>query len=725
VAAAPLRLVQSIDRELGTAGGITGQGGWMWDESEEIAAWQWPRSVQTCDQMRPDSQVSAVMRAVIWPLLNAQWHLDATGCRDEVAQHVSEDMDLPLLGQERPRPVRTKGRFSWIAHVADALLMLWYGHMPFEQVYQIEERNGREYARLRKLAPRMPLTISKINVADDGGLVSIEQYRRGSLSGAVIGDPIVIPIDRLVWYVHGKEGALWQGRSLLRSAYGDWLLKDRLKRVNAMTIERNGMGIPVVEAGPGSISTDVDRAQELASRARAGESAGVGMPNGMKLTFKGVEGTLPDAIPSMRYHDEAIARSLLVQFLQLGQTHTGSRSVGQTFMDFFKLFEASIGKLIADTATQHIAEDIVDLNWGEEEPAPRVVVSQIDVDAMASAEDLARLLDAGALRPDDKLEGHLRERFQLPAMDVATRHDVPSAGSSGDGATAVAASARPRSPRSRRVSAAADDAPTDPTALPEPLGTLYQRRIDLEQAQNDILATALTALAAAADLEAIADAAGVVKADTTQPLDPPALAASTEVLTAAAASSGLRDTAHDALVDSYAEGQAGAAQLTSVIGGQVGVDLEQWTLDFDTAVEAARNLDTLWADADVWVADHIGVTSRALSDAVETALEGGASRAELIADLQAVIENADTAAVLYDHALATAVDRGAIDLYKADGLEQVDVLTAGDARVDSVCQQLEHDNPYPVTQPPGLPGHVGCRCANIPADPAIRKLLNG
>jgi hypothetical protein len=53
------------------------------------------------------------------------------------------------------------------------------------------------------------------------------------------------PGVRLVMYANEREGGNWRGQSLLRSCYKNWLLKDRLLRVDTGTIERNGMGVPV------------------------------------------------------------------------------------------------------------------------------------------------------------------------------------------------------------------------------------------------------------------------------------------------------------------------------------------------------------------------------------------------------------------------------------------------------------------------------------------------
>lgn len=373
---------------------------WSSMEYETTPELRWPFSVAVFDRMRrQDAQVTSVLRAVTLPVLRTPWRIDPAGARDEVVERVRQDLNLPVVGAEEVAPLRTKDRFSWDEHLFHALISLPIGHMFFEQQYRIEADG---YAHLRKLAPRMPRTITAINVARDGGLVSIEQANASK----------PIPVTQLVGYVHDREGGNWRGQSLLRPAYKFWLLKDRLLRVQAQTIERNGMGVPVYEAGKGE--KDLTEGQKLATSFRSGDAAGAAVPEGAKLRLLGVEGTLPDAEKVIRYYDEQIARAVLAHFLNLG-TQTGSWALGSTFADFFTLSLQTVAKRVADVANAHIVEDLVDINFGEAEPAPKIVFDEIGSRHAATAEAIKLLIDAGAISRDQPLEQHLRQMYGLPA----------------------------------------------------------------------------------------------------------------------------------------------------------------------------------------------------------------------------------------------------------------------------------------------------------------------
>ncbi|WP_040358026.1 phage portal protein family protein, partial [Corynebacterium ciconiae] len=155
--------------EIGHASPRSVVGGVMEDNWEL----RFPQSTRVYAKMlRQDAQVQSIMRAVTLPIRRSTWRVDPNGAPAEIVEHVAADLRLPVLGQEKGAVPRRRGRVSWDAHLQKALLALPYGHMFFEQVYQPGD-DGLEH--LVKLAPRLPGTVSKINVARDGGLESIEQ----------------------------------------------------------------------------------------------------------------------------------------------------------------------------------------------------------------------------------------------------------------------------------------------------------------------------------------------------------------------------------------------------------------------------------------------------------------------------------------------------------------------------------------------------------------------
>ena len=406
-------------RERGYANEHAGANGWWVDlTGETTPELAWPLSVEVFDKMRrQDAQVASVLRAVTAPITRTQWRLDGTSCDREVTESVALSLGLPILGdapeQDPANRLRGRDRFSWDEHLGLALLELTFGHSYFEQVYRPDleatARMGRDQYRIRKLALRPARTIANIKVARDGGLEWIQQH--GSTLDQSKSPKL--PVNRLVAYVLEREGSNWLGRSLLRSAYKNWLLKDRALRTWSTSIDRNGIGVPIYTAAPGEKS--LDDGEELATSVRSGENAGGAIPNEAKLELIGVKGQTVNIAEFVRYQDEQIARSALGHFLNLGSQgggQVGSYNYGSVLADTFNLSLDVIARQIAETATAHIVEDLVDINFGPTTPAPRLVYDEIGT----RVSELDRAREAAGLESDADLVKFLRS---IPDQEVA------------------------------------------------------------------------------------------------------------------------------------------------------------------------------------------------------------------------------------------------------------------------------------------------------------------
>lgn len=404
----PSMLEQGPRGELGKTGAFSSATtGTSWNhlmvEDEHVPELVWPRSVRVYNGMRNDPQVAGLLRGSTLPIRRYFWYVDPNGADKEVASKVAEDLGLPLMGQARTPRLRSQGRFKWDEHLRVALNMsLTYGHMYFEQIGEID--NNGEW-RLRKLAERMPSTIIQFGVDDTGMLQAIKQQ---------FNNAPWIPLNRMMAYIHEQEGGNWVGRSQLRSLYQPWLLKDRLLRVDITRHERNGAGMPIVELPPGATRAQRKEAAALAQMYRVGQGAGGALPAGMKLTLQGVQGNVSDTLASIRFHNEEMARSWLMMFMQLGQTESGSRALGKEFIDFFSMSQESLAIFARDMINEHMIEDWVDWNVGLDSPVPLVQFRREENNQL-SARDLSFLVQWGAIQVDSDLEEFLREFYRMPA----------------------------------------------------------------------------------------------------------------------------------------------------------------------------------------------------------------------------------------------------------------------------------------------------------------------
>lgn len=396
----------STPREVGYARAVRNRA--LEDDNRALT---FPRSAQTFAKMlREDAQVTAIFRAVSLPIRRANWQLDPNGAPAEIVAHVAEDLRLRVRGDDPHKPLAPRaGRVSWEKHLEQALYSLVFGHMFFEQVYEVGA-DGREH--LRKLAPRWPGTLTKINVADDGGLESIEQQASG---GKKTRSP-KIPVNRLVAYVFDDMGGQWHGRSILRPAYKNWVIKDELLRLELNTLDRNGMGVPVYTGSEYAKDPDgdLDRGQEIVEGFRSGENAGASIPAGAKLEVKGTSGQLISPREAIAYHDNMMARSVMAHVLNL-DGKGGAYALASTQNDLLVQSLQTMAEWVQDVATQHVVEDLVRVAFPEHDGLmPQLVFDPIASKKEITPGDLAGLLNAKAIFPDKDLEEDLRRRYTLP-----------------------------------------------------------------------------------------------------------------------------------------------------------------------------------------------------------------------------------------------------------------------------------------------------------------------
>ncbi|HEY6014333.1 MAG TPA: hypothetical protein VIU37_10005, partial [Candidatus Limnocylindrales bacterium] len=333
--------------------------------------------------------------------------INPNGCRDEVVLFIADAWGLPIAGDnDDPGPARRRG-VRWRDHIRVALLMLTFGFSPFAVRYEITGSPLR--AKLAELSERLPQTITDIQLNDDGSLKRV--YQQGSR------DPL--PASGLLWYAHEREGGGWSGRSMIAESYGPWLLKHEMWRTLAQSNRRFGMGVPNVETGPNGTPADVTTAANIASAYRAGDQTGLGLPQGWKFNLTGLTGSVPDTLGFVGYLDAQIATSVLAEILNLDTAQVGNRALGDTIIGLLQMSWRAVADEITDTATG-LNVQIVDNNWGEDEPVPGILCTDINRPEVTS-EAINALVTCGALTPDLTLENDLRSRFNLPTISEQDR----------------------------------------------------------------------------------------------------------------------------------------------------------------------------------------------------------------------------------------------------------------------------------------------------------------
>lgn len=391
------------------------------DPVEDNPDLRFPASVPVFDTMaRTDPQVSATLRAIRQPILSAPWDLTGDDVDPAVTAFVRTELGLTQEGAPRRRARRHGVLLTH--HLRDALSVLVHGFAVFEQVYAYDPQDGRLH--LRKLAPRPQRTIrgDGIHVGPDGGLVGVTQEPAPSRNLATHTKPVFIPVRHLVWYSLEQEGADWTGTSMLRSAYRPWLLKDRAERITAQAIERNAMGVPVGYTDEtGEAGAEFER---QLSQFRAGATSYLKVPGNSRVELLTPGGGLIDPLPFIKRQDEAISKSMLAMFLDLGHD-AGARSLGESFVEMFLTSCQAVADTLADVLTEHVVRDLVEHNFGEGTAYPVVTPGDLLAARGLDVEGLSKLAQSGLIVSDEPIRAAIRTRHGYPAEDPATAVQPP------------------------------------------------------------------------------------------------------------------------------------------------------------------------------------------------------------------------------------------------------------------------------------------------------------
>lgn len=315
------------------------------------------RIIEINKMRKADSQVGAILRLLKLPIRRTKYSV--VGGKEDIRQFIENNLFKVMST-------------SFSDFIRLTLLMLDFGFVCFEKVFGFDG----QYYYWRKLQYLPHSTIKEIKIHKDGGIKHVVQYPPEE--DAITGDEIKIPVDYVLVFSNDKEGD-WLGTSILRNSYGNWRIKDVLVKIDAIKQDRFGVGLPVGWLSAGYTDDDVSLLEKSLQNMRSHENAYMIMPpnvNKMEILSPGKE---TDVIKSIHYHDEAMSKSILGQFIDLGTSQSGNRALGETFVKVFLMSLNAVRISIEETFNKFAIKKLVDLNWGEQEEYPKLVGAEITI----------------------------------------------------------------------------------------------------------------------------------------------------------------------------------------------------------------------------------------------------------------------------------------------------------------------------------------------------------
>lgn len=438
------------DREIGAVG-TKNYAGFL-DQEEYNADLKGSKAIDVYTKMMAsDSMVAAMLRSIVLPLRGAIPKFEPAS-DDPQDVHIAKACEEALLNM--------KGQL-WDDFMRQAFTgTLGFGHSVFEQVYT--DREGKPNVveidvdgKLQtviapfKLAPRLQRTLYRWPTDRNGDLVGIVQRvfvsdlkpdvdllaYGGDANAAVSGGTyryIPIPMDRLMVFTLEQEGSNFLGRSILRSAYRDYFMKNTLLNIQAIGFERHFVGTPYALVKQGirqdeenAIATMLqtlrshEKSFAIANEAQLADHTKTGM-NPLGFLDMPSLGTSARAIlDAIKYHDQQMAQSILADFLTLANG-TGSNASNAMHRDKSSLFFNSlqgVKRPFEDSYQMQIVVPFVDLNFGPQKKYPKFGLTSLETkDIGMWGRGLALMAQAGMLTPDPTMENQLREMMDLPLL---------------------------------------------------------------------------------------------------------------------------------------------------------------------------------------------------------------------------------------------------------------------------------------------------------------------
>ncbi len=349
---------------------------------------------------RSDPTVHSLLMAIMLPIIGATWAVKAAS-EEKADQAISEYVDSQLFHNRN---------LSFKGFIREACSMLAMGFSVFEKTYGLTTYEGSELIGIKNLGSRKQRSIMRWTM-DDGKEGIFQQ---------LIGTPNAnIPREKLIVFTNDKEGDNHEGISVLRYAYKDWDMKDKLGLVLAVGLEKMAIPVPVLGVPSGASQADVDQAVESIRQFRANEESYIKKPAGWELDKFDLSGySTKEILPTLQYHDRQIVRTVLAQFLELGSSGgSGSRSLSEDHSRMFFKSLWAIAENLKETIQHELIEQLCDLNFTDMPNGyPEITVADIEDDNVTEKSDAVSKLMGTVLTANFETENALRSTLRLPLL---------------------------------------------------------------------------------------------------------------------------------------------------------------------------------------------------------------------------------------------------------------------------------------------------------------------
>lgn len=385
---------------------------------EYLAALSGTPAMDTFDKMRrSDPKIKMCVNSVVNPIKGATWSVDAADDSDEAKKN-AELMEQSIFGMDK--------RWKQILH--EIMSMATFGYSLFERTHKVvfDDPKFGTHITLRNLNFRSQRTIERWELDEQtGDLLWVEQWAFGDAQRATN-----IPAKFLSIFTMDREGQNFEGVSMLRPAYGPWIRKQTYLKLQAIGIEKFAVPTPIMTIPEGKENTEqFNNAVDVLKAYTSHQCNYLTKPEGWDLNLEGNDFDPAKVQTAIDSENKEMVNAFMANFLELGQTGSGSYALSNDLSDFFLAGLEHIGSVICEEFNDVIIPELMRLNFGPKVASPKLVCSGIsDKAGKELADVLGVLTQSKVIIPDDVLEAHMRKRYKLPEASTDGQREIEAMG---------------------------------------------------------------------------------------------------------------------------------------------------------------------------------------------------------------------------------------------------------------------------------------------------------
>lgn len=369
-----------------------------------------------------DDVIGAILFSIEMLIRQASWTVSPGGTEDD-DQAAADFVDS----------CRGDMSMTWTDTVSEILSFLAYGWSAHEIVYKRRMGRGKD-PRLSSNHDDGLIGWAKLPIRGQDTLYQWEYDEADNITGmtqmpAPSYRAITIPVEKLLLFRTKSRKDNPEGRSVLRNAYRPWYYKKRIQEIEAIGVERDLAGLPMLIAPEGmdvwntakpAMLDALVRGEALVRSLRRDEMEGVVLPQGWELKLLSSSGGKRnfDTNAIIERYDTRIAMTVLADFVLLGHQTVGSFALSS---DKTKLFAVAIGTymdIICEVFNNKAIPALMELNadkFPHLTAYPKLTHGDVESqDLGALGTYIKTLAEAGVLTPDERLEDYARQQADLP-----------------------------------------------------------------------------------------------------------------------------------------------------------------------------------------------------------------------------------------------------------------------------------------------------------------------